>query len=274
MDPFFHYFFKNLVPGLLGEFDGVFRSQFSRFTLHRFSRIRILRCTTQWKRLLQYSNWSLCTTFLRLLVGGTWHLSPCIHSFFRLVIQTHERVSELTWRIFTEFESAWKTLLSNVFSCLQPDPSEGFCPSPSVCLPSNGMREKTIALFVSDTCDCFQRLGCHDWNYMSLLWNIVQVSSTENTLPLSSQRKLAFLPFWLLVTALFSTTSLQTLKFRVLIIWSIWTFTAVLNCWQFGVKLFRATSWSHNAITVWCWEELSSFDLYNPDHIWGHFTHR
>ena len=35
----------------------------------------------------------------------------------------------------------------------------------------------------------------------------------------------AFFPFWLLVTDPLSTTSLRTLKFRVLIIWSIWSFT-------------------------------------------------
>ena len=40
---------------------------------------------------------------------------------------------------------------------------------------------------------CFQRPLSHDWNYMSLLLNIVHVSPTENTLSLSSQRRLSFL---------------------------------------------------------------------------------
>ena len=44
----------NLVPGDFGEFDGVFRSHHSKFTLNRFSRTRILRRTTQLYRLLQY----------------------------------------------------------------------------------------------------------------------------------------------------------------------------------------------------------------------------
>ena len=50
------------------------------------------------------------------------------------------------------------------------------------------VREKTIVLFVSDYWHCCQRLFCHDWNCMSPLWNTVHVLSTENTLPLSSQR--------------------------------------------------------------------------------------
>ena len=41
------------------------------------------------------------------------------------------------------------------------------------------LREKTIVLFVSDHCHCCQRLLCHDWNYMSLLWNIVHLPSTK-----------------------------------------------------------------------------------------------
>ena len=72
-------------------------------------------------------------------------------------------------------------------------PSRIFVPRRKSVLPSNGMREKTIVLFVSDLRHCFQRLPCHDWNCMSLLWKIVHVPSTENTLPLSSQRRLSFL---------------------------------------------------------------------------------
>ena len=41
----------------------------------------------------------------------------------------------------------------------------------------------------------------------------------------------ASFPFWLLVTDPLSTTSFRTLKFRVLIIWLIWSFTAVFNLW-------------------------------------------
>ena len=77
--------------------DDVFCSHFSRFTFNRFSRIRILRCTFQLYRLLQYSNWSFCFTFLRLLVGLSFCLNTsetsCVvmyTSFFSLVIQTHE----------------------------------------------------------------------------------------------------------------------------------------------------------------------------------------
>ena len=143
-------------------------------------------------------------------------------------------------------------------------------------LPSSGMQEKTIVLSVSDLFHRCWRPYCHDWNCMSLLWNIVHVPSTENTLPLSFQRRLSFL-FWLLVTDLLSTTSFRTLKFRVLIIWSTWFFTTVFNCWQFG-------SWSYKANTVWSWTEFSTFDLFHPSRIisestsltdnkvWSHLT--
>ena len=67
--------------------------------------------------------------------------------------------------------------------------------------PSNLVREKTIVLFVSDHCTSLLVLVCCDWNYMSLLLNIVHVFSTENTLPLSSQRRLSFLfdTWWLII---------------------------------------------------------------------------
>ena len=96
--------------------------------------------------------------------------------------------------------------------------------------PSNLVRERTIVLFVSDHRTSLLVPVCHDWNNMSLILNIVHVSSTENTLPLSSQRRLSFL-FWLLVTDPRSTTSLQTLKFPSVIIWRKWSFTTVINMW-------------------------------------------
>ena len=67
--------------------------------------------------------------------------------------------------------------------------------------PSNLVREKTIVLSVSDLCHCCQRQFCHDRNCMTLLWNIVHVHSTENTLPLSSQRWVSFLvdSWWLIL---------------------------------------------------------------------------
>ena len=58
--------------------------------------------------------------------------------------------------------------------------------------PSNLVRERTIVLFVCEFHHCFQWL-IHDWNYMSLLSNIVQLLSTDSILPLPSQRELSFL---------------------------------------------------------------------------------
>ena len=57
-----------------------------------------------------------------------------------------------------------------------------FVPRRQSVLPAYGMRDKTIAFFVSDI-----------WNCNSLLWNTVHVPSTGNTLPLSSQRRFCFL---------------------------------------------------------------------------------
>ena len=83
---------------------------------------------------------------------------------------------------------------------------------------SNLVLERTIVLFVSDHRTSLLVPVCHDWNYMSLFSNIVPVPSTENSLPLSSQRSVPL-----------STTSFWTLEFRVRINWSIWLFTDVVN---------------------------------------------
>ena len=72
---------------------------------------------------------------------------------------------------------------------------------------------------------------------MNLLWSIVHVPSIENTLSLSSHRRLCFL-FWLSVTDPSSTTSFRILKFQFLIIWSLWSFAPVFNCWWFRSPLF------------------------------------
>ena len=83
-------------------------------------------------------------------------------------------------------------LLSEELSSLLPNVVEDLL-SHRQSWPSNLVREQTIVLFVSDHCTSLLVLVCHDWNYMSLLLNIVHVLSTENTLPLSSLRRLSFL---------------------------------------------------------------------------------
>ena len=75
--------------------------------------------------------------------------------------------------------------------------------------------------------------------------------------------------FWLSATDPRSTTSFRILKFQFLIIWSFWSFAPVFNCWWFRGPLFRATSWSNKAITIWSWTEVCYFDLYNPSRIDG-----
>ena len=84
MDPFPNL---NLVPGAFGEFDSVFRSQFSFFPWNRFSRMKILRYTTQLYRILQYRNWSFAPPFFDFMLGFSsascrkWHLSPYTQPF-------------------------------------------------------------------------------------------------------------------------------------------------------------------------------------------------
>ena len=264
----------DLVPCAFGAFDGAIWSQFSRFMWNRLSQVTILRHTTQLRRLLQYRNWSFRTTFLRLLVGLSFSLNKSemafvaiYTTFFWFVIQIHGRTTESTWRIFTELESAWNFILVfRVFLFIAWSLWGFVFLAVSMVLPSHGRREKTIALFVSDLRPSFHWRVGHDWNYMNLLWSIVHVPSIENTLSLSSHRRLCFL-FWLSVTDPRSTTSFRILKFQFLIIWSLWKFAPVFICWWFRSPLFRATSWSNKAITIWSWTEFCDFDLYNPSRI-------
>ena len=67
--------------------------------------------------------------------------------------------------------------------------------------PSSSVQDKTIVLFASDHRTSLLVQVRHDWNYVSLLRNIVHVPSTENTLTLSLLRKLSvlFASWWLLL---------------------------------------------------------------------------
>ena len=60
-------------------------------------------------------------------------------------------------------------------------------------LPLRRVQEKTIGLFHSDSCICFQ-IQSHGWNYMSLLWHIVYLLSTESILPISTYALFPFRP--------------------------------------------------------------------------------
>ena len=115
-------------------------------------------------------------------------------SFIRLVIQTHGKVPEFTWHILQNLNRHgislsihWVFLFTawSLWECL------------SLAISLFCLR---IVHFVSDPCHCFQRLGCHDWNCVGLIWNTVHVHFTENTLLLSFQRRLSFLydPWWLI----------------------------------------------------------------------------
>ena len=172
-------------------------------------------------------------------------------SFFRLVSRTHGRCQNLHDGFLQNLNRHGISLLSKELSCLLPDPCDDSFPSPSVCFAFEWDAGEDDRPF------CLWPLPLFPVAYMSLLWNTVHVPSTENTLPLSSQRRLSFL---------FDSSSFRTMKFRVLTIWSIWSFTAVFKRKWFG-SLLRAVSSSYNANTVWSWTEFCNFDLYNPSRI-------
>ena len=177
---------------------------------------------------------------------------------------------EFTWRMFTEFESAWNfTLIWRVFLFTAWSLWGFSYLAVSLCLRVGCRRRRSFFLSLTFA----TAAGGHNvmtetaWVSSGTLSMCLQL---KNTLPLSFQRKRSLL-FWLLVTDLLSTTSFRTLKFRVLIIWSTWIFTVVFNCWQFG-SLLRAVSWSYKANTVWSWTEFSTFDLYNHSRILSEST--
>ena len=87
---------------------------------------------------------------------------------------------------------------------------------------------------------------------------------SRNTLTFISQQVL--FPSWLSVT---DPRSSWILISTSPIIWSLWSFAAVFNCWWFSGLLFRATSWSLKAITIWSWTEFCDFELCNPSRIDG-----
>ena len=139
-----------------------------------------------------------------------WHLLPCTHHFSDLQFRHTEGCQNLHDGFLQNLNRHGISLLSTALSCLLPDPFEDVCPS---------------------------------FSSMSLLLNIVHVPSTDNTLPLSSHRRLRFL-FWLLVTDPLSTTSLRTWSFEFSLSDRYEVFTAVFNWWWVG-SFVRAVSWSY-----------------------------
>ena len=233
------------------------------------------------------SNWSFRTTFLWLFAGLFLCLDMSKSAFiamcasgFRPVIQTHGKMPKFTWRILKEFESTWNFALVQRAFLFTAWSLSGFLPLAVrlFCLRM-GCRRRRSSFFVSDHCHCCQRLSCHDWEYMSLLWNIIHVPSTENTFPLSSQRRLSFLfdawsTFHNIVPDPEVSSSHHLVKMKF------------YSCFQLLIVrlLFFVVSWSYKANTVWSWTEFCNFDLYNPSRItsegisltdcsaWSHLT--
>ena len=171
-------------------------------------------------------------------------------SIFRLVIPTHGRVADFK---MTDFYRIWigmvfrSYLLSFPVYCLIP--VWIVVPHRQSVLPSSGMQEKTTILLVSDPRLCFKKLGCHNWNYMGLLWITVHVPLTENTLLISSQRKLSFIfDSWWLIPFPQHRSGLWSFEFSSFDQNEI--FRDVFTLRSFG-SYVRAVSWPYNANTVW-----------------------
>ena len=195
-------------------------------------------------------------------------------SFSGLVILTHVRMLEFTWRVCTDLDRRGISLfLSEDLSSFVAWFLRGLCvPRRRSVLPSSGMREKTIVMVISGLRHCFLKLL---WKWQKLHESPLELCPCafhwkHSPTFLSSQ---AFIPFWLLVTDLRSTTPSQTLTFRVLIIWSTWSFTDVFKVEKFGCPLFRAVSFQgqHSSKS---WTESSSSDLYRTfqNHFGKHVT--
>ena len=117
------------MAGTFGEFDGVFWSGCSFFTWNELSRIKILRRTTQLNRLLQYHNWSFCTS-LRLFAGFflCFNMSEmaCVAMFCRHVhilfqtcnSDTREDATTYMTDFYQNLNRHGISILSNEFSIL------------------------------------------------------------------------------------------------------------------------------------------------------------
>ena len=161
-------------------------------------------------RLLQHRNWSFRTTFLWLFAGLLFSLNMSEPAFVA-VYAWSQTCSYDTREDANNYMTDFHNVCIGTECCL-------FClKSFLLCglIPLRIFLSLAVSLGFRNCCGS-GRLSfasdwlVRDWNCMSLLSNIVHVPSTENTLPLSSQRRLSFLlNSWSL-----SATSLRTLKFR------------------------------------------------------------
>ena len=101
-------------------------------------------------------------------------------------------------------------------------------------LPSNLVRERTIVLLVSDH---RTSLPCTSLSWLELHESPFEHCPCAYTPTFLSTW--AFCPVWLLVTAPLATTSFRSLKFRILISWSIWILTEVFNLNNVSAHFFE-----------------------------------
>ena len=163
-----------------------------------------------------------------------------------------------SWRVFTIFYKFSPFCLKSFPLCFLVFFEGFFLPFVSLGLRIGCGRRRSSFSSLTTAHVSLYKFVMTETTWVSLFLNVVHVHSTENTLTLSSQRRLSFL-FELLETDPFSTTSFQTLKFRVLIVWSIWSFTDVFNRKELVCPLFRTVPCSYKAKTVWSWTETSNF---------------
>ena len=199
MDPFFPNF--DLV--LFGEFDGVLWfpcfliyvvKVFSgkKDLIHNvFMRTPFCIATDLFSQLL----FDYLLGFPSASICRQWHTSSCIQ-LFRLVIQTYGRCQSL-------HDGFLQNLNRNGVSFLSNWSLWGF-----------------LSLVVSLLCFRTWGLLDHFCHCVSLLWNIIDVCAFHWKHSLTFLSTQALFLFGLMVNDPLSTTSLRTLKFRVLIIWS------------------------------------------------------
>ena len=216
MDPFFHQFWFGAK--CLWR---ICRRVLIPTCRTRLSRIRILRHTTQVEELIlsHHLSSTSCWAFplpqhvgngfyrhmcIRIQTCNFWHTGKC-----RFL---HDGVLQFLYWI-----RIW--LLFSELSSLLPS-------SPSVFAFESvaGQRRSSFSSLITAT---VARSDFGMTETTSVSCNIVNVPSTENTLTFLAAH--TFLRFRLWVADPLFTRSFRSLMFRVLFIWSIWSFTDVLN---------------------------------------------
>ena len=178
---------------------------------------------------------------------------------------TRGRMPKLTWRFFIIFciGTGFPHLLSEGLSPLLPDVLEDFSTSSSGLAFEFGAGEDDRPFRPWPP---YKSL-CNSSSWLKLHESPFEHCPCAFHWKLSSQRRLSFQfdSLWLIS---FPQLRSGTLKFRVLIIWSVWSFTDVFNRKQLVWPLFRTVSWSYESGDgLRLKQSLVNLDWYNPCRI-------